>query len=201
MSRRINSVASSLVSHQLGKGSRIGVFQETSTDFYCSLLAVIRIGAVFIPSEPRLTPPRIALIVQDSALNAVIFDAANKKDMISIGSGFKKIDISSISTKVSLQVPNSATGSSTAIIMYTSGSTGAPKGILLRHSGWVNQTESASETWKPAFGSGVHLQSSSWSFAVSLSQTFLALCNGATLLIVPKDKNGNSLAIARMIVS
>lgn len=201
MSRRMNSIASSLISHQLGKGSRIGVFQEASTDFYYSLLAVLRIGAIFILLEPRLTPPSIALIVQDSALDAVIFDTANMKDITAIGSGFKKIDVSAILTKVFPQVPITATGNSTAIIMYTSGSTGASKGILLRHSGWVNQTGSSSGTWKPAFGSGSHLQSSSWSFDMSLSQTFLALCNGTTLLSVPKSKRGDAIAIARMIVS
>ena len=201
MSRRVNSIASSLISQQLGKGSRIGVFQEPSNDFYCSLLAVLRIGAIFIPLEPRLTPPRISLIVQDSTLDAVIFDKANKKDITAIGSSFRKIDVSTILTKASPQVPNSAIGNSTAVIMYTSGSTGTPKGILLRHSGWVNQTESSSGAWRPAFSSGVHLQSSSWSFDMSLSQTFLALCNGATLLSVPKSKHGDSLAMVRLIIS
>jgi hybrid polyketide synthase/nonribosomal peptide synthetase ACE1 len=201
MSQRINSIAVLLKSLPQGPGSKIGVFQEPSLDFCCSILAILRVGAVLVPLEPRLAPPRIALLVRDCALDVVMFDAANKKDVDIIGSDFKKIDISKLSTTVFTQVPNSARGSSTAIIMYTSGSTGTPKGILLRHSGWVNQTESASAAWKPALGSGVYLQSSSWSFDMSLSQTFLALCNGAILLGVPKEKHGDPLAIAKMIVS
>ena len=201
MSQRVNLIASTLKSHQIGEGSRVGVFQDPNVNLYCSLLAVLRVGAVFVPLEPRLTLPRLAAIIEDSALDAVLYDKANQKEVSALGSSFKKINVSSLPARNSVQVSNSAKGDRPAIILYTSGSTGKPKGILFDHSAWRNQIESASDEWVPKAGPGVHLQQSSWSFDISFSQTFLALANGATLFFLPKEQRGDPLAISKAIAS
>nr|A0A7L8UVC9.1 RecName: Full=Polyketide synthase-nonribosomal peptide synthetase ffsA; Short=PKS-NRPS ffsA; AltName: Full=Cytochalasans biosynthesis cluster protein ffsA [Aspergillus flavipes]QOG08944.1 FfsA [Aspergillus flavipes] len=201
MAERVNAIASTLQSNGINKCSRVGVFQDPSTDFFCTILAVLRIGAVFVPLEPRLTAPRLATMVQDSDLNAIVYDKANQKTLAELGSNSKKINVSLVLAKSSAVVSNQATPGATAIILYTSGSTGKPKGILLSHSAWRNQIESSSRAWEVPTGTGVHLQQSSWSFDISISQTFVALANGASLIITPKTMRGDSSAITKTIVS
>ncbi|XTI91351.1 polyketide synthetase, partial [Cenococcum geophilum] len=201
MAERVNAMASALKSNGLSKGARIGVFQDPTTDFFCSLLAILRIGAIFLPLEPRLTTPRLAVMVEDSELDAIVYDKANQKDLAALGSRFKKINVSLVLAKSSAVVPNHAEPEATAVILYTSGSTGKPKGILLSHASWCNQIQSSSQVWHVNAGTGVHLQHSAWSFDISISQTFVALANGASLFIVPKNKRGDSLAISKIIVS
>ncbi|KAH3986904.1 bifunctional polyketide synthase/nonribosomal peptide synthetase phmA [Parastagonospora nodorum] len=201
MTDRIHSIASSLKSNKIGNCSRVGVLQDPSTDFFCSLLAILRIGAIFVPLELRLTSPRLAVIVEDSNIDAIIYDKANQKDLLTLGSGFQKVNVSLIPAKSTSTVVNEAQPGSPAVILYTSGSTGKPKGILLSHASWRNQIQSSTQAFRIPQGTGVHLQQSSWSFDIAISQTFVALANGASLLIVSKELRGDSIAMARMIVS
>jgi hybrid polyketide synthase/nonribosomal peptide synthetase ACE1 len=200
MNARIHSIASSLKSNGLGNRSRVGVLQEPASDFYCSLLAILRVGAVFVPLELRLTTQRLVAIVEDSNIDAVVYDKANQKNVTALGIGFQKVNVSLIPT-ITTTVSNEAQSESPAIILYTSGSTGRPKGISLSHASWRNQIQSSTQTWKVPEGTGVHLQQSSWSFDIAISQTFVALANGASLLIASKDVRGDSLAMAKLVVS
>lgn len=201
MSDRIHAISSTLITNKIGKGSRVGVFQNPAPDFFCSLLAILRLGAVFVPLEPRLMPSRLSAMVADSQIDAIVYDKANQKDLLSLGSGFQKINVSLIPAKSNMAVPNRAEPELPAVILYTSGSTGKPKGILLSHASWRNQIQSSTQEWKIPFGTGVHLQQSAWSFDISVSQTFMALANGASLFIVPKDKRGDALAMSSTIIS
>lgn len=201
MTERVIAIASVLKSNGLSKGSRVGVFQDPTSDFFCSLLAILRVGAILIPLELRLGLSRLASMVKDSKLDTILYDKSNQKDLIALGSNFKKINVSLILLKNSAVVPNDAEADSPAVILYTSGSTGTPKGILLSHSSWLNQIQSSSQAWQVDIGFGTHLQHSAWSFDISISQTFVALANGASLFIVPKSQRGDSLAMSRIIVS
>lgn len=201
MSDRIHSIASGLKSNNIGKGSRVGVLQDASTDFFCSLLAILRIGAIFVPLELRLTPARLATIVEDCNMDAIVYDKANQKGLAALGTVFQKVNVSLIPARSTTTVPNEAEPEAPAVILYTSGSTGKPKGILLSHASWRNQIQSSTQEWNIPTGSGVHLQQSAWSFDIAISQTFVALANGALLLIVSKELRGDSLAMAKIIVS
>ena len=201
LSDKINAIATTLKAREVIEGSRVGVFQDAGFNFICSMLAILRIGATFIALDPRLTLPRLADIVQDSFLDAIICDKYNRKNLSALGLEFKKIDVQSISAKSNTYVANKAESGAIAMILYTSGSTGKPKGILFNHSSWRNQIESSTQAWQPATGSGTHLQQSPWSFDISVSQTFLALANANTLVVVPKEKRGDSSAISQLIVS
>ncbi|KAK5996028.1 Polyketide synthase-nonribosomal peptide synthetase phmA [Cladobotryum mycophilum] len=201
MAGRTNAIAATLISNGLGQGSIIGVFQDPAIDFICTLLAILRIGAVFVPLESRLTIPRLASMVEDGRFDAIVYDKPNQTALTQLGSGFKKINVSLVLAKSSATVPNHATPDGTAIILYTSGSTGKPKGIRLSHSSWRNQVESSATIWQIPSGTGAHLQHSAWSFDMSMSQTFVALANGGSLFILPKELRGDSLAISRLIVS
>jgi len=201
MADRIHSIAFGLKSNSIGRGARVGVLQNASPDFFCSLLAILRIGAVFVPLELRLTPARLAVIIKDSNVNAIVYDKSNQKDLAALGTGFQKVNVSFIPAKSAVAVPNEAKSGSPAVILYTSGSTGKPKGIQLSHASWCNQIQASTQEWKIPTGTGIHLQQSAWSFDIAISQTFVALANGALLLIVPKELRGDSLATAKTIVS
>lgn len=49
MAKRVDSIATSLIGQNLGNGSIVGVFQTAAADWICSLLAILRIGATYVP--------------------------------------------------------------------------------------------------------------------------------------------------------
>ncbi|KAL8787508.1 MAG: hypothetical protein Q9213_002166 [Squamulea squamosa] len=82
-------------------------------------------------------------------------------------------------------------------ILYTSCTTGIPKGVVLSHSGLRNQVEGVTKTYH--IGAETILQQTALSFDLSLDQVMTGLCNGGTLVIAPRSIRGDSAALTDLI--
>src|SRR5579862_9108598 len=131
MAKRIGSIAATLLAIKIGPESRVGVFQEPTTDWICSMVAIMRLGAAYVPLDPRIAAMRLAAIVEDCRPKAILVDdAVNVGNFPALLKGVKLINVSTLPLPSSAQLtPNSASPNATAVILYTSGSTGTPKGI------------------------------------------------------------------------
>ena len=127
MIQRANTIAAALLDANIVDGSNVGVFQEPSTDWICSLLAIMRVGAVYVPLDPRATTSRLAAIIEDCQPALILSDNSTEKQIPEIKSNGKIVNISRIYSTVRA-VPNTSREDSTMAILYTSGSTGTPKG-------------------------------------------------------------------------
>jgi hybrid polyketide synthase/nonribosomal peptide synthetase ACE1 len=85
-----------------------------------------------------------------------------------------------------------------AAILFTSGSSGVPKGVVLSHGGLCNYVEGL--TNKHDFGSQTVLQQSSVGFDMSLNRIFMALADGGTLVVVPGPLRKDFSAVARILL-
>ena len=201
MKQRVNSITVALDEVQVHNGSRIGVFQEPTSDWICSLLAILRLGAVYVPLDPRLGIARLTTIINDSKPSAILVDSINEHDLQMVESNAMAINVSKLPFSVDRSTLNYATPESIAVIIYTSGSTGVPKGIVMKHASFRNNIESSSKEWYFRTGAEAILQQSAYSFDMSLSQTFLALTTGGTLYVVPRALRGDSIALSNIIIS
>ena len=200
MANRVALIATALSQAQVGQGSKVGVFQEPGVDWICSLLAVLRLDATYVPLDPRVEVERLATIVHDCRLEMILTDASTKKDWPLLKSEGQTMEVDNIrATGYSPSVFNVAKADSVAVIAYTSGSTGVPKGIVMKHHTFRNNIESSTKKWHVQEGHEVILQHSSYSFDMSLSQIFLTLSNGGTLHVVPKRFRGDPTAISSII--
>ncbi|KAI9641360.1 hypothetical protein NHQ30_010162 [Ciborinia camelliae] len=92
-----------------------------------------------------------------------------------------------------------AVTSEPAVMLYTSGSSGTPKWIVLKHEGLQNWAEPLAQIY--SFGTEVVLQQTSPAFDLSLMQILTALCLGGSLFIIPRQQRGDAKAIAEAIAS
>lgn len=194
---RAHDIASSLIELHLPAEFRVAVYLEPSTDSACSILAIMRAGAVYIPLDPRNPVSRLAAMVEDCKPAVIICDC-NTSDKVQHFNtlGVPVLNISAITSKAGF-VPNLALRHGPAFVLYTSGSTGTPKGILLSHSGLLNQIAGIQQVF--GIGQEKVLQQSSLGFDMSLEQIFIALCNGGTVVVVSKEHRGDPAAIARIM--
>jgi hybrid polyketide synthase/nonribosomal peptide synthetase ACE1 len=109
------------------------------------------------------------------------------------------INVASLKTLETGTIPNRAQQDQAGIILFTSGTTGVPKGIVLTHSNLRNQVEGLSKVYN--IGKEVILQQTAFTFDQSLQEIFLGLCNGGTLFVVDKARRGDSQAIMKIIAS
>jgi hybrid polyketide synthase/nonribosomal peptide synthetase ACE1 len=197
MGQRLNSIAYELQSQSVQRGDRVAVFQNPGADLVCSLLAIMRIGAVYIPLDLRNATARLTAIVEASKPKIILSHRQTAKRVHELNyAGARNIDISSIQSR-SEKVPNISIGDDPAFILFTSGSTGVPKGIVLKHSNLARKIESFVRQYK--IGREIVLQQSAFSFDLSLAEIFTGLAVGGTLIVVPAEKRGDSVAIAKLI--
>lgn len=199
MANRIHQIAHALLNARIAQRSHIAVFQEPSPDWVCSLLAVMRIGAVYVPLDKNTPSVRLATIVGTCHPSAILVDDVSAADVggLHLPQTTSILNVSTVG-KSTIKTPVMAQPSDVAVILYTSGTTGIPKGIKLSHSGLRNQIEGVIKVYN--FGPETILQQSALGFDLTLDQIFTALGNGGSLVVAPRSLRGDSIAIARLIV-
>lgn len=200
MASRTNIIAAALVASGVCKSSVVAVFQEPAADWICSLLAILSIGAIYVPLDPRLPLTRLATIVEDCQPSAVLAHTATRHaaDCFSVPPPLV-FDVSNLKDTNDKAISIRANAEDPAVILYTSGTTGTPKGIRLSHSSLQNELEAFTRNY--SIGSEKVLQQSSPSFDLSLEQIFTAITKGGTLYIVPQASRGDPIKIVELIAA
>lgn len=202
MGNRIDLIARALVAAGAVSGLAVGVFQDPSTDCICSMLAVLKIGATYVPLDRRNSMARLVSVVQQVKPKIVLSDSNTTSEYSLLGAvDCTEIVVSNIrSATTEAPLPIKAKADSPAIVLFTSGTTGKPKGIILTHSNLRAQTESYSRFCDIPAKAAVVLQQTIHSFDVSLDQIFAALTEGGCLVIVPASKRGDPQEVTKMMI-
>lgn len=203
MSGRVDAINEALQASGGTKGTVIGVFQEPSTDWICSMLAIFRAGAVYVPLDLRNSVARLGAIVTASRPAIILTDNTTTEQTTIIGAGdATEILVSDVAHSKTQQKSrlNHAEAHAQAVILFTSGSTGEPKGLNMTHANIVAFAEVSSRTFAKSDDNLVVLQQSPFSFDFSLDQAFAALTNGGCLYIVPARNRGDPVEISKIMI-
>ena len=151
--RRIDLLAERLVDGGVAHGDRVAYLGPNHSAFLVALFACARAGATFVPLNFRLTGPELAYILDDCGATTLIADASltgvvddvradiDVQRFIAVGGadGWENFD-DVLASGVPVADPVFADAEDVAVIMYTSGTTGRPKGAMLTHGNlfWNN---------------------------------------------------------------
>ncbi|CAG9193837.1 Malonyl CoA-acyl carrier protein transacylase [Paraburkholderia caribensis] len=134
LGERSARLASVLTSMGLERGDRCAIMVPRSRDTLALMLAILRLGAVYVPLDPAYPKAQLDFIVADCAPRLIIAEGAA---LASVGDlNGVMIDLAEIVASLAAvdPAPLHATGpDDPAYIMYTSGSTGKPKGVIVPH--------------------------------------------------------------------
>ncbi|KAI1350261.1 hypothetical protein F5Y01DRAFT_326635 [Xylaria sp. FL0043] len=195
---RIGAIAEALVMVGVGNALRVLVYQEASSDWPCSMLAIMRTGATYVPLDLRNPMPRLAAIAKDCEPAAVLVDHTTAGTVEQLGVPYAYvINVSDLDPKENGRMANHAKAEAVAAILYTSGSTGTPKGIVVTHAGLRNEVEGYTKMW--GLGAERVLQQSAFTFNHSSDQIYTGLVNGGMVYVVPGDKRGDPLEITNIV--
>jgi acyl-CoA ligase (AMP-forming) (exosortase A-associated) len=197
-----NSLGAALVEAGVEKGDRVGVYMEKSWEAIVAMLAASRIGAAYVNINPLFKPPQVAYVAQDCDIRVMIGDSARLDELLLLGAqtvpgtafyrGERPDSAGAANAFVDLaevlpsgDVPEAQRQVSEvelATILYTSGSTGMPKGVATSQRNVVVGAQIVS-TYLENTSEDRILSALPLNFDAGMSQFTTSLRVGATLVL------------------
>ena len=153
LQRRVETAAAGLAALGVRRGDRIGYLAFNDSEFFVALHATARLGAIFVPLNFRLSATEHLAIVRDAGISVLLVDGHHRaviepvraelgcRHCIALNQDAPGWDSHALLRDASLP-PTTEVDTApddVAVIMYTSGTTGRPKGVILTHGNlWTN---------------------------------------------------------------
>ena len=202
--RQLNERANQLAHYLRSLGVRpeqlVGVCMERSLEMVVGLLGVLKAGAAYVPLDPTYPRERLAFMLRDSGA-AILLTQAQLADSVP-GHQARIIrldaDWPAIAAYSSTSVASEVTSRDPAYVVYTSGSTGNPKGVQIPHRALVNFL-CAMRRDPGLTATDTLLAITSLSFDIAGLELWLPLIVGARVVIANRDSTLDGQALAELL--
>jgi len=185
LNERSNQLARYLQRSGVVREALVGICLERSLEMIVAILATLKAGGAYLPLDPSYPRGRLSFMVQDANVSVAITKGALSDRLDSQARNVVLIDHALQGSETELKENLDLAGAATdlAYVMYTSGSTGQPKGVMIEHRSvvrLVRNTNFINIRPDDAF-----LQLAPVSFDASTLEIWAPLLNGARLAIMP----------------
>ena len=196
---RANQVARYLRLHGAGAGDRIGLLFDRPTDSYVAMLAVLKIGAAYVPMDVGFPAERTAYIVNDAQVRTVLTmshltDQVPRTELLT-ASGAELVHLDEAAPLIDEQnsrrlidAERGILDNQLAYIIYAPDAHGRPRGVAVDHPSICNFVKAAAEVYGIRPRDRVY-QGLSLAFDFSVQETWLPWFRGATLVPKPAGPN------------
>ncbi|WP_285600182.1 non-ribosomal peptide synthetase [Kineosporia sp. NBRC 101731] len=204
---QVNALAQVMVERGVRTGDRVAVLLPRTTRLVVTLAAVLRAGAAYVPIDPEYPVDRVIAILQDATPTLLVTDTAHAAR--AAGSRTPEHDVSvlvldadsAMASAGDVSAPSRdrpVTGADTAYVIFTSGTTGRPKGVSVNHRAIINRLVWMRDAYAVGPGDRV-LQKTPDAFDVSVWEFFLPLITGATLVVARDGGHKDPVYLAQVI--
>src|SRR5918997_5253751 len=140
LDQRANRLANLLMSRDIRAGSRVGILLNRSVDTYVALLGITKTEATFVPIDPAAPADRLLYIAEDSALDLVVTTTEFAASTAALPCASLHLDEArpQLAMQPSTRPALGTDGDPVCYIIYTSGSSGRPKGVAVGQSSICN---------------------------------------------------------------
>ncbi len=194
---QLDAYANRLARHLLAIGVQpevlIGVCLERSTALLISILGIMKSGGVYVPLDPVQPKSRLSSLVSEAALSFLLTDhnlidhMPKIKHVVYLDADWHSL-IQQSGESVPMHNP-----AQLAYVLYTSGSTGQPKGVMISHQGLTHYVNWCSQQYAVASGTGAPVHSS-LAFDLTVTSLFAPLVVGRSVFLVPEGKGIDELS-------
>ncbi len=190
---RAGRLAAVLRRHGIGPDALVAVALPRSADLVAALLGVLKAGAAYLPIDPAFPAARIGLLLDTAGAALVLATGGTATavaecvqpilDLDDLGLDDLNFCEADLGNAAASSAVSRARPDDLAYVMFTSGTTGTPKGVAVTHAGVVNGVRDLRRTVRVGTGSRM-LAATSVNFDVSVFEIITALTSGARVEIV-----------------
>jgi len=202
-----SKLARTLLDHGVRRGDRVAVYLNKSAQSVLCLFGILKAGAAYIPLDPNAPPARLSYILQNAGVRCLLTSSrkyGNVRQLLDGGGGIETVvvtdlragieDIPGVTTvpwsrvqeRTAGKISNNTIETDLAYILYTSGSTGVPKGVMISHLNaltfinWCHDEFGVTSSDRVSSHAPLH-------FDLSIFDIFTTLKSGATIYPVPEE--------------
>jgi amino acid adenylation domain-containing protein len=179
LNRRANQLARHLQRSGVGPESTVALLMERSVEMIISIIGVLKAGGAYVPLDPQHPQERLAFMLKDAQVK-VLLTQERLSDALPNGHSAQVVRLDSdweLIAQGSGNLQNAVTADNLAYVLYTSGSTGLPKGTMIEHRSVVNYLCWVNRELLSEAGRNVPA-STSLTFDASLKQLLAPLLRG-----------------------
>ena len=206
-----NRIAHALIKRGVHKDSIVGMIFDRTKEIFIAEHGILKSGAAFLPMVEEYPDDRISFCLHDAASpfvlttekikakRATLFEEAKPCQVLTIEELIQEGADGSCDKNPDLEIPVD----SLAYCIYTSGSTGRPKGVMLEHRNMCNYVtfnEKNISHYSLVNGIKTSLSVTSIAFDMSITERYISLCNGITLVMATLDEIHNPLQLNQLML-
>lgn len=185
LNQRANQLAHKLIELGCTEESKVGILLDRSPEFIIAVLGILKAGGVYVPLDIKAPKDRVEYIIQDCSIN-IILTHADYADKLSM-ENLSVLYANSWSDNDNTDNPNiDVLPENLSYIMYTSGSTGNPKGVMVKHKNVVRLVKN--NGFLDANADTSLIMTGSLTFDAITFEIWTALLNGGKLCIVEEKE-------------
>ncbi len=194
-----NRLANLLAGHGAGPGECVALLFPRSAEAIVAILAVLKVGAAYLPIDPAHPDARIEFMVSDATPVAALTTSGLRARLDGYDVVVVDVEDPAVGTQSSTPAPTPAPDD-LAYMTYTSGTTGIPKGVAVTHHN-VTQLLRSLHPGLPAGPGQVWSQWHSLVFDVSVWEIWGALLHGGRLVVVPESVGSSPDELNALLVT
>ena len=188
LDRRANQLARALRDRGVAAGARIAVCIHPSADIAVAILAIHKLGACHVPLDPAYPVERLGVIIDDVRPEVIVAHSTAADSLPPHGLPVVLLDRERERlAALPAEPPGVEVGvDQPAFIVYTSGTTGKPKGVVMSHANLIHYVLSARDRYR--FGpEDVFPAAARFTFSITLFEVLLPLVAGGRVIVLERD--------------
>ncbi|MCL6457175.1 MAG: amino acid adenylation domain-containing protein, partial [Gorillibacterium sp.] len=180
LDQRSDEISGELQRRGIQAGQLIGIVSEKSAEMIAGILAILKCGCGYVPLDGDYPESRLRFMLEDCRIDTILCGSKSIGLETWVRDGIHIIDIRERFERFSI-AHHAASPSDTAYVVYTSGSTGVPKGVVVSHQNVIRLVQNADYT---DFSGMRILQTGALSFDAATFEIWGSLLNGGVLCIL-----------------
>jgi amino acid adenylation domain-containing protein len=216
LAARTNSLARVLIEQGVTRGDRVGIYLNKSLESVVAVYGIMKAGAAYVPLDPFAPVARLSFVIRDCHIRCLVTKDAKMesvREMVKLDTGLEcligvepqeDLNINTISWDEVYNTPGDdlpdvgTIEQDLAYILYTSGSTGDPKGIMHTHRSGLSFAEWAAQTYalRPDDRLSNHAP---LHFDLSTFDIFAGGLAGATVVVIPEALTKFPASLSKLI--